>query len=242
MGYPVKGSADYFALGDFNAACSMCGRKAKASTMVRNWQGLYRHPWHDEPRQPQDFASGVKDIMTVPWAQLEVDAFVQVNLSFPASVAPSPLVLIPGDLDLLTESTNVLLETESGLDLATELAYIASANILLPDWVIPVAYAWSWLVGGVGIVIASPNASSTFFTSLTQPAFGIAKCIITSSLGGTATVILPVATATEIGRFIADSIIVTADSITHTADEGTIAQFIADSILVTADSTQTADE
>ena len=75
MGQPIKGSADYFELGDYNATCSMCGRKAKASTMVRNWQGLYRHPWHNEIRQPQDYARGIKDVMSVPWAQPETDFF-----------------------------------------------------------------------------------------------------------------------------------------------------------------------
>jgi hypothetical protein len=242
MGYPVKGAADYFALGDFDAAGSECGRKAKASTMVKNWQGLYRHPWHNEPRQPQDFARGVKDITTVPWAQHELDQFVQLNIGFPASVVPSPLTLLPGSLNLLTETTDLFITTEAGLDLTAELAYVGTAGIVLPGWVIPVSYAWSWLVGGAGIVIASPTSISTLFGTTTQPAFGLAKCIITDSRGGTATVLLPVATISEIGRFIADSIIVTADSITHTADEGTIIQFIADSIIVTADSTHTADE
>jgi len=31
MGYPAKGRADFFAPGDWNYACSMCGRKRKAS-------------------------------------------------------------------------------------------------------------------------------------------------------------------------------------------------------------------
>jgi|ERR1700678_1908631 len=78
MGDQVRGRADYFAPGDFNAACSMCGRKRKASTMVRNWQGLYRCPDHNEPRQPQDFVRGVQDIQTPPWAQRETDLDVQI--------------------------------------------------------------------------------------------------------------------------------------------------------------------
>lgn len=77
MGIPVRGRADYFAPGDWNASCSMCGRKRKASTLVKNWQGLYRCPEHDEPRQPQDFARGVKDVMTVPWSQPETDTFTK---------------------------------------------------------------------------------------------------------------------------------------------------------------------
>lgn len=73
MGGPVKGRADYLDLGDWNAACSMCGRKRKASTLTRNWQGQWRCPEHDEPRQPQDFVRAVPDVQTVPWAQLETD-------------------------------------------------------------------------------------------------------------------------------------------------------------------------
>lgn len=78
MGTPIKGRADYWSPGDYNASCSMCGRKRKASTMVKNWQGLYRCPEHNEPRQPQDFARGVKDVMTVPWAQKETDVLTYV--------------------------------------------------------------------------------------------------------------------------------------------------------------------
>lgn len=66
---PRKGRADYLALGNWNALCSMCGRKRKASEMVRNWEGQYRCPVHNEIRQPQDFVRGVPDIMTPPWVQ-----------------------------------------------------------------------------------------------------------------------------------------------------------------------------
>jgi hypothetical protein len=76
VGWPIRGRADYLKLGSWNAACSMCGRKRKADEMVRNWQGLYRCPEHDEPRQPQDFARGVKEDMGVPWSQNPAPAFV----------------------------------------------------------------------------------------------------------------------------------------------------------------------
>lgn len=78
MGGPVKGQADYLALGDYNATCSMCGRKRKASTMVKNWQGMFRCPEHNEPRHPQDFVRGVQDIQTVPWSQPQLDTDIMV--------------------------------------------------------------------------------------------------------------------------------------------------------------------
>lgn len=76
MATPGKGRADYYSEGDFNAVCSECGRKRKASTLVKNWQGLYRCPEHNEARQPQDFVRNVKDDTRVPWAQLPGKVFI----------------------------------------------------------------------------------------------------------------------------------------------------------------------
>ncbi len=67
---------DHFRFGDWNAACSMCGRKRKASQLVRNWQGMWRCPEHNEPRHPQDFVKGVREDMSVPWAQPQTDSYV----------------------------------------------------------------------------------------------------------------------------------------------------------------------
>lgn len=69
MAGPTRGPADYLALGDWNAQCSMCGRKRKASELVKNWQGQYRCPEHNEPRHPQDFVKGVADNPMPPWVQ-----------------------------------------------------------------------------------------------------------------------------------------------------------------------------
>lgn len=59
----------HFAPGDWNAVCYQCGRKHKASELVRNWQGYYVCPDHNEPRQPQDFVRGVPDIEQPAWTQ-----------------------------------------------------------------------------------------------------------------------------------------------------------------------------
>lgn len=69
MTYQGKGKADYLELGDWNAQCYQCGRKFKASTMRRNWQGYWVCPPHWEARQPQDFVRGVPDIQSPPWTQ-----------------------------------------------------------------------------------------------------------------------------------------------------------------------------
>lgn len=72
------GEADYFAPGDFNINCSMCGAKMKASEAVKNWQGQWRHPKCNEPRQPQDFVRGVPENMTPPFTQVAGQVFVGV--------------------------------------------------------------------------------------------------------------------------------------------------------------------
>ena len=58
-----------YRLGDWLAVCSMCGHKRRASELVKNWQGMWRCPNHNEPRQPQDFVRAVPDIQTPPWVQ-----------------------------------------------------------------------------------------------------------------------------------------------------------------------------
>ena len=72
------GRADYYAPGDWNAACYRCGAKRKASTMKRHWQGYWVCPEHWEPRHPQDFVKGVVDVQSVPWSQPEADVNLQI--------------------------------------------------------------------------------------------------------------------------------------------------------------------
>lgn len=69
MSQPVKGKADFLDLGNWNAVCYQCGRKRKASTLLRYWQGYYVCPEHWEIRQPQDFVRPVADVQTPPWTQ-----------------------------------------------------------------------------------------------------------------------------------------------------------------------------
>ena len=64
------GKADFLRLGDWNAVCYECGRKFKASDMLRHWQGYYVCQDHWETRQPQDFVRGTKDHQTASWTQV----------------------------------------------------------------------------------------------------------------------------------------------------------------------------
>lgn len=75
MGY---GPSDYLKLGDWNATCSYCGRKRKASELVKNWQGQYRCAVHNEARHPQEFVRAKPEVITVPWAQPPQDFDLQI--------------------------------------------------------------------------------------------------------------------------------------------------------------------
>lgn len=89
------GRADYLSLGDWNAACFRCGRKRKASTMKKQWQGFYVCPEHWEPRHPQDFVRGVKENPSVPWSQPPLNQFIYPsnNTAAIAGIAISGLAI-----------------------------------------------------------------------------------------------------------------------------------------------------
>jgi len=91
----MTGRADHLELGNWNAVCFECGRKRKASMLVRNWQGYYVCPEHNEPRQQQDFVRAVADVQTPPWTQpMPADIFVARCSS--ADVTAIPGRAIPG--------------------------------------------------------------------------------------------------------------------------------------------------
>ena len=94
MGNFIRGRADRLVLGDWNVVCSLCGFKRKASMMVKNWQGYWRCPEHNEPRQPQDFVRGEQDIQTVPWSQPPNVVYVQSCTL--QGISAIPAYAIPG--------------------------------------------------------------------------------------------------------------------------------------------------
>lgn len=101
---------NYYQPGDWNATCSMCGRKRKASQLVKNWQGMYRCPEHNEPRQPQDFVRGVRENPSAPWVQPYIDASIEVCTINGMSAWPGramPGCMMPGNTTWSPEETPV---------------------------------------------------------------------------------------------------------------------------------------
>jgi hypothetical protein len=98
---PGKGPADYFAPGDWNIICSICGTKLKFSDAVRNWQGQWRHPKCNEPRHPQDFAQAIKSKeMAIPDPQKMAEGSILIctlngNSAWPGFAMPG--CAVPGN-------------------------------------------------------------------------------------------------------------------------------------------------
>lgn len=92
MNTPGKGRADYYAEGDWNAVCYQCGRKRKASTLLRYWQGYYVCEEHWEIRQPQDFVRSIPDVQTPPWVQPATDTFAAI-------CTPNGMSAVPGEME-----------------------------------------------------------------------------------------------------------------------------------------------
>lgn len=93
MPYPGKGRADFYAPGEWNIVCYQCGRKRKSSQIVKNWQGFYVCPEHNEPRQPQDFVRSIPDVQTVPFAQPMPD------YTFGSMCTPNGMSAVPGEAE-----------------------------------------------------------------------------------------------------------------------------------------------
>jgi len=60
---------NWLKLGDWNAICDSCGRKFKASSMIKRWDGLFVCKEDYEIRHPQDFLRVRADKQVVPIAR-----------------------------------------------------------------------------------------------------------------------------------------------------------------------------
>jgi len=65
----MTANADYYAKGEWNFYCDICGAKNKSSRAQKTWDNHYVCVHHKEVRNPQDFLRGVKDDQSVPWSR-----------------------------------------------------------------------------------------------------------------------------------------------------------------------------
>jgi hypothetical protein len=88
--------------GDWNATCFQCGRKHKASQLMRHWQGYWVCSACYEPRHTQDFVKGTKDNPTVPFVQPQWGQDIDIGFctidsrsAFPGRAKPG--CMVPGN-------------------------------------------------------------------------------------------------------------------------------------------------
>jgi hypothetical protein len=73
-------SNNYWASGEWNFICELCGAKRKSKDGVKTWDGHYVCSSHKEVRNPQDFVRGVRENLTVPWSRPPTDdQFVSIE-------------------------------------------------------------------------------------------------------------------------------------------------------------------
>ena len=149
MAYPPKGRADYLDLGDWNCICSMCGQKRKASQLVKNWQGQWRCPEHNESRHPQDFVRAVADNQSVLWTQLQSEDYIQPTYEVEADTAA--LTITVNTASTLASGRAVILTVYAGVVLTT-LTLVDSTASALP--------AEEIIINNSGIITTTVNTSA----------------------------------------------------------------------------------
>jgi hypothetical protein len=106
------GQSDYYSHGNWDVLCDDCGRKYKASDLLKRWDGLMVcKQYCYEERHPQDFVRGATDKISVPWSRPEnQDQFVD-----------SPdLILIESTPNIIDNFFDFTISTEDNQPLITE--------------------------------------------------------------------------------------------------------------------------
>jgi hypothetical protein len=62
--------------GNFWRCCDVCGFNYRASETTKRWDGLIVCREDYEPRHPQDFVRGRKDVQAIPNPRPEMDVFI----------------------------------------------------------------------------------------------------------------------------------------------------------------------
>lgn len=99
----------YYAPGDWNATCDVCGFAFKASLLRKNWQGLMVCAGDFETRQPQDYVRATIDKQTPPWTRIRPVAVFALN----AIITEDSGGDFALEVDLMTETTSQPLFTET---------------------------------------------------------------------------------------------------------------------------------
>lgn len=132
----MTGKADYYARGQWNFYCDLCGAKTKSSDGVRTWNNLWVCSHHKEVRNPQDFVRGIKDDQTTPWRRSRTpDQFVSVCTLRGTNAIPGyavPGCSIPGFINL-----TFIQEAIPEGEWVRQTAPLAIPDMMIPDYAFP---------------------------------------------------------------------------------------------------------
>jgi len=144
------GQADFYEEGGWNAVCYECGRKFKASTMRKHWQGYYvcQRDW--EPRHPQDYVRGVVDNQIAEMIQLQIDVSPTIMLS--TEVATGGAGAFPG-APVTIASLTVYDFILTYLDLAASPSWLTTVVIMVPENTTITSLIAGTAISGVTITI-----------------------------------------------------------------------------------------
>lgn len=63
------GDNTFYADGQWNVTCDLCGKKVKSGEAVKTWNNFYVCRHHREQRNPQDYLRGIRDNQSVPFSR-----------------------------------------------------------------------------------------------------------------------------------------------------------------------------
>ena len=110
---------NYFASGQHNFICDVCGKKLKSGEGRKRWDGFYVCKDDFEQRHPQDFVRARQDKISVPWSRpLTTDKFVPVTYRF----FNTEQVSATDNLDFAFVNSEGLTETTSVTESTTVVA------------------------------------------------------------------------------------------------------------------------
>lgn len=207
MSYPGKGDADFLQLGSWNATCWECGRKKKAETLWKYWQGYWLCPAHWNPRQPQDYAKGVKETITPPWVQ-PMPAYVYSGPSLTQQSGTPGTPLVAEFSSSCAAPVYLTLDTGPG---GLVGPYPVKADVAVGATVTLIYFNYAWIVPSVVVItpssgIKASNLSASYTVTVTTGCAGDTVAISSLPSG----VVITPALATSDGTKTATLVITSA--------------------------------
>jgi hypothetical protein len=172
----MKGRADFWAPGEWNATCDRCGRKRKSGDLQKTWNNLYVCREHWEPRHPQDFVKAVPQEPPIPWSRpdpADIFTFLKAlnSLDKGGNVVLSNAYLTASNL--FNQSVRTISTIPIGGDYYWEVRSGTNGRIGLADGTLSMtgtvlvagAVVWDGVTGNVYVNGVSVGVNATYILS-----------------------------------------------------------------------------